>query len=846
MPSPPQNEASASGMPFTEPSSASGSGGRVPAREALVTLALFTGVIILLFSPGILTGKVFFQGDIHRIHYPFQWAIAEAVRAGRWPLWTTQVFSGYPLIAECQTGLYYPLHALFYLPFLSMHTALNLTVAAHFVLGGWFAYLLARRLRLDPWPARTAGFAFMLSGWMLVRVIHLNVHQASVWIPAVLYCLESAALAAAAPGGGWRSWRYLVLAGLALGIQALVFFPPLSFYTGLAVALYGAFWARREAGQESPAPAALRAVGRLACVGGLGLALGMAQIAPTLELLGQTPRKEAHSYEYVTNLSLPPWHLLTWLFPNAFGSPATGDYWGAQNYWELCSYVGVLALALAGVGAIRSRDPRRWYYVALAAFSVFMALGRYNPLYRLVPYVPGFNMWQGPGRYLILSTVALAVLAGYGAQALAGCERWQVRFRRGSLAVAAVALVGAAAMWLLAAPVRSLAFSVLQRRMGGGDWQRPPEYSAAQFAGFWPDYYGHRLADVLWLAAFAAAVVFLLRRTGRTRSAAWLPPALCALVAAELFRVGYGYTPMIARSFYDNPPQLASRPIADQHSGMSPGRVWRVADRPWELEQRAGRAGWVDGGRADTAVRESLPWNMSLFWGFRLLDGGTSLQPQPFAEYLTPASEALEQGTDTSAARQALRMLGGFNVEYLAAPIDLAQAGAVPLQSAGMTLYRNPWVLPRAYLAARVQAVPDSPAAAAAVTGPHWDPRSDAVVTGSPPALSGAAIGADETVTVADRGENELRLQVRANAPRWLVVTDRDYPGWEARLDGRRVPIYRTNLFMRGLPVPAGDHTVEMVYRPRSVWLGLGVSLAALAGILGFLALTRGRIAGDA
>jgi uncharacterized membrane protein YfhO len=31
--------------------------------------------------------------------------------------------------------------------------------------------------------------------------------------------------------------------------------------------------------------------------------------------------------------------------------------------------------------------------------------------------------------------------------------------------------------------------------------------------------------------------------------------------------------------------------------------------------------------------------------------------------------------------------------------------------------------------------------------------------------------------------------------------------------------------------VPAGAHTVEFVYRPRSFWGGLGVSLLALLGL---------------
>jgi uncharacterized membrane protein YfhO len=55
-----------------------------------------------------------------------------------------------------------------------------------------------------------------------------------------------------------------------------------------------------------------------------------------------------------------------------------------------------------------------------------------------------------------------------------------------------------------------------------------------------------------------------------------------------------------------------------------------------------------------------------------------------------------------------------------------------------------------------------------------------------------------------------------------LVLSDMLYPGWRARIDRKPAPIYATNGLFRGIIVPSGVHTVEMLFRPTSLRLGLG------------------------
>ena len=51
-------------------------------------------------------------------------------------------------------------------------------------------------------------------------------------------------------------------------------------------------------------------------------------------------------------------------------------------------------------------------------------------------------------------------------------------------------------------------------------------------------------------------------------------------------------------------------------------------------------------------------------------------------------------------------------------------------------------------------------------------------------------------------------------------------------MDGREEVIRRANLFFRAVPLPAGNHTVEFRYEPRSFTVGLAISAATLVALI--------------
>jgi uncharacterized membrane protein YfhO len=86
---------------------------------------------------------------------------------------------------------------------------------------------------------------------------------------------------------------------------------------------------------------------------------------------------------------------------------------------------------------------------------------------------------------------------------------------------------------------------------------------------------------------------------------------------------------------------------------------------------------------------------------------------------------------------------------------------------------------------------------------------------------------------------NRVEVRTAADAPAVLVLGENHYPGWRAEVDGRAVETLRVNYNQRGVALPPGAHEVRFLYRPKSVLLGLLVSLLTAAGLA--LWLVRGR-----
>lgn len=217
-----------------------------------------------------------------------------------------------------------------------------------------------------------------------------------------------------------------------------------------------------------------------------------------------------------------------------------------------------------------------------------------------------------------------------------------------------------------------------------------------------------------------------------------------------------------------------------------------------------------------------------------------------------------------------------------------ARASPYPLafSANGLNVYRAPKSFGRAWLVAAAEAAPDFGAVLArlsrgqldpartvlleapqvAATGdwggavPTKDPASPAGPSGpigligpmglmgpiDPPAAQTPAATGPQPPQVHDEGPNQRRINLPRGSVGWLMVSEAWDAGWRAEVDGRSTPVLRGDGGLMAVPLgPAGAREVLLRYRPRSVLLGLAITLAGLMGVLAVLCRSRAAAPGD-
>ena len=160
------------------------------------------------------------------------------------------------------------------------------------------------------------------------------------------------------------------------------------------------------------------------------------------------------------------------------------------------------------------------------------------------------------------------------------------------------------------------------------------------------------------------------------------------------------------------------------------------------------------------------------------------------------------------------------------------------VHSGDVKIYENLDVQPRAFLVHEAAAAGDLEALAR-MQSPTFDPAAEVILSasGSP---DGKPASGEESARVTHYAPEHVEVEVKAQSPGYLILTDAIYPGWEATVDGASAPIRRADLLFRAVAVDAGSHRVIFTFRPASLYIGAGVSLAGLIVlIVGVLLVAR-------
>ncbi len=332
-------------------------------------------------------------------------------------LWDSLLMTGYPAMADPQLIAWYPPALLLrWIP-----GSWNVFVVLAYVLASWFMYLFVRQATKNDFAGLVSGLMFGLCGFLNVHLQHVTMIHTAAWIPAILFCLERLS-------GGIRR-RWIALGSLSVGACILAGHPQIALY-GLALAGVYAIVCGPSADSGRWRYYAASAVTFAA-----GVALAAIQIWPAAGMAAFTARARL-SYAQFAEYALSPRQMARLLVPYL-------DYTSA-NIREATGYVGLCGLVLAVIAVLVRRPGRVLFWLISSAVSCIAAMGGATPLGRILYHLPGFGQFRAQGRFLLIFGISVAVLAGYGADALR-----EKQFQRRNMAVAisvGLCLVVAAAL----------------------------------------------------------------------------------------------------------------------------------------------------------------------------------------------------------------------------------------------------------------------------------------------------------------------------------------------------------------------------------------------------------------
>ncbi len=366
-------------------------------------------------------------------HLFYHWVpYRTVVDYGELPLWNPWACGGTPLIANPQARFLSPfflLHLLFG-PVVGLHLEIVLHLAI-LVGGGWF---LARELGVQPIGRAAVALVFLGTS-----ALYLHLAMGHTWALSYAYLPWILAFV-------WRAVRTSTLwpAMIAAALLALVI-------------LEGGIYPAPQAGLLVGVTCIALAIhGRrlfplaVAAVTGIGAAaLAAPKLLPTLQLMWQFPRATLATESTSPRLLFDALFAHDQFLARPVPPQAHGLTWGFHEYG---AYLGPAAAILVVVALVLARR-RALGFALLGGLFLLLACGRVglgglsiNP-WGALHSLPVFSSQHVPSRFLIPFLLCLAVLAGFGADALGA--RWG---RRGHIAALVLVVVGAVDAWTVGPP----------------------------------------------------------------------------------------------------------------------------------------------------------------------------------------------------------------------------------------------------------------------------------------------------------------------------------------------------------------------------------------------------------
>ncbi|MGC4106609.1 MAG: YfhO family protein [Thermomicrobiales bacterium] len=762
--------------------------------------------------------------DLLAFFIPWYGYLGDRLSAFELPLWNPHLFSGSPFAGDPESGWMY-LPAMLAFSIASVTTGMKLYILIQLVVAGLSTYILSRVLGLGAMAAMLAATLLEFGPFLYTQTDCCTVGaQTNTWIPLGWLGVELAFRA--------RDWRYrlasIFLAGIAVS-QLCAAWLGQGMYNALMIV--GAWVVYRGLfvgpGEDLPW---LRRIVETGIVGlgafGTGFALAAAGLLPRLAF-NAASINPGGTYEGLTGAVDSPFVPFSYIVEILFNDSYARQ---GSNIGGVAAILGLFAVLLVG---------RRYgasYFAGVTAIIFLLAMGvqPFLWLFDLLPLFHGMHI-HSPGRITWLMAPGIAMLAGIGFQ---GVLDRRGRYLLIPVAILPLGVVGAAGAWMssrgvwigwspyLAAVITTAVIVVAMALPVRGAWE------------------GITYTRIMQMLSCVVVVMAFWFPAGRN-----IVDAQFNLQPDPTAQLMWSSNPVtqdaIARNLARTEPGTGAAFLQQQQATQPPFRYVGYGGRYYENE---GDFTYPDR-RLWPPIMAIMTNGRPFRLGLEQTQGYNPLQLKAYADYVLAMNgkaqnyhylDLLWNGAQSP-------LLDMLNVRYIVVdatlPADRADVVVMAkdrkevYRDAEVVIYENPRAYSRAWIVHDVRPNDDGVGLAQLATG-EIDGHTVAFVDGTVPAVSPLPAGsAADSATVTSFAPESITVQATLNAPGLLVLSEVYDKGWHAFVDGAQVDVLQTNGALRGVALPAGEHTVVFRYEPREVTIGLLVTGVATAAMLAAFAL---------
>jgi hypothetical protein len=795
----------------------------------LLPVAFFIAISAVYFSP-VFKGKVIQQSDMTKFE-----GMAQEVRkfyeeTGETSCWTGAMFSGMPAY---HAGIY-GIGPVNYVNYLSMPFMVFDYLSMSIVMLSLVTfYLLMLSLGANIWLATIGAivFAFSSYNFIIIEAGHVSKAYAIAYIPLVAT-------------GILMAYRGKVVLGAAVTAVALslqvgsnhyqITFYLLFIVLGLVLSYFFYMLKQKQLKQFVVASCALVLAAIFAAsVNSVGIyvnyEMGQESIRGKSELtpLGgseEQPKSSGLDKDYAFAWSYGKAETFSLLIPNIHGGASGGElsassevykayrakgaqlgksiqsytYWGDQPFTSGPVYLGAIVCFLFILGLATYKHPIKWWLLGLTILSILLSWGKNLEWFNdfLFYHLPYYNKFRTPSMALVIAQFTVPLLALLTLKDLLDKKVSQPDFKKGLK----YALGIAGGLCLIFAVMPGAFFDF--RSSYDATYNMPDWYYSALLSDRASLLRSDALRSLVFIVLSAGVLYFFMK--GTLKSGVYAAAAIAVLTLVDLWQVDKRYLNDDNFVYPKNQKQQFAKSKADELILQDTSQSYRVLslNNPFNdsfvsyYHKSIGGYNAAKLRRYQELVERKITPEMNLF---------------------TSQASNARSAAEMDALMSNLATLNMLNMRYI-----IHNKDAAPIRN--NAAYGNAWFVENFKIAENADAemalLGEVDLQKTAIVDKRFEQHLAAYQN---PQEAGSA-----TISMTKYKPNGVTYKSSSDVDRLAVFSEVYYVhGWKAYVDGQPAPHFRTNWILRGMVVPAGEHTIEFKFYPDGYYNTIKVARAS-------------------